>query len=114
MVRLGEVFECLREAGFKMRVAKCDSMKSDIKYMGRMVSAKGVKQDLKAVAKLRDWKIPHNMTAKQSFLGFANHYCEFIPWHVKLVAPLHPITGRTPLSCGGLNNSRPSTKSRKL
>ena len=28
MARLCEVFECLREAGFKMRVAKCDFMKS--------------------------------------------------------------------------------------
>ena len=27
MARLREVFECLREAGFKMRVAKCDFMK---------------------------------------------------------------------------------------
>ena len=31
MARLREVFECLREAGSKMRVAKCDFMKSEIK-----------------------------------------------------------------------------------
>ena len=36
MVRLREVFECLRKAGFKMRVAKCDFMKSEIKYLGRV------------------------------------------------------------------------------
>ena len=54
MVRLREVFECLREAGFKMRVAKCDFMKSEIKYLGRVVSAEGIKPDPKAVAKLRD------------------------------------------------------------
>ena len=54
MARLREVFECLREAGFKMRVAKCDFMKSEIKYLGRVVSAEGVKPDPKAVAKLRD------------------------------------------------------------
>ena len=41
MARLREVFECLREAGFKMRVAKCDFMKSEIKYPGRVVSAEG-------------------------------------------------------------------------
>ena len=39
MARLREVFECLREAGFKMRVAKCDFMKPEIKYLGRVVSA---------------------------------------------------------------------------
>ena len=58
MVRLREVFECLREAGFKMRVAKCDFMKSEIKYLGRVVSAEGIKPDPKAVAKLRDWEVP--------------------------------------------------------
>ena len=42
MARLREIFECLREAGFKMRVAKCDFMKSEIKYLGRVVSAEGV------------------------------------------------------------------------
>ena len=91
-VRLREVFECLREAGFKMRVAKCDFMKSEIKYLGRVVSAEGIKPDPKAVAKLRDWDIPRNKTEMQSFLGFANYYREFIPRHVKLVAPLHAIT----------------------
>ena len=93
MVRLREVFECLRESGFKMRVAKCDFMKSEIKYLGRVVSAEGIKPYPKAVSKLRDWKIPRNKREMQSFLGFANSYREFIPWHAKLVAPLHAITG---------------------
>ena len=61
MVRLREVFECLHEAGFKMRV-KCNFMKSEIKYLGRVVSAEGIKPDSKAVAKLRDWEIPRNKT----------------------------------------------------
>ena len=69
MARLREVFGCLREAGFKMRVAKCDFMKSEIKYLGRVVSAEGVKPDPKAVDKLRDWEIPRNKTEMQSFFG---------------------------------------------
>ena len=54
MVRICEVFECLREAGFKKRVAQCDFMKSEIEYLGRVVSAEGIKRDPKAVSKLRD------------------------------------------------------------
>ena len=72
MVRLREVFECLREAGFKMRVTKCDFMMSEVKYLGRVVSAEGIKPDPKAVAKLHDWEVPRNRTEMQSFLGFAN------------------------------------------
>ena len=93
MVRLREVFECLREAGFKMTVAKCDFMKSEIKYFVRIVSAEGVKPKSNAVAKLRDWKNPSNKTEMQSFLGFANYNRELIPCHAKLIAPLHAIPG---------------------
>ena len=93
MDRLREVFQCLREAGFKMRVSKCDLMKSEIKYLGRVVSADGIKPDPKAVTKLRDWDIPRTKTELISFLGFANYYRDFIPWHAKLVAPLHAMTG---------------------
>ena len=94
MVRLREVFECLRDAGFKMRVAKCDFMKSEIKFLGRVVSAEGIKPDPKAVAKLREREIPRTKTELQKFLEFANYCSEFVPWHAKLVAPLHAVTGR--------------------
>ena len=58
MDRLREVFQCLREAGFKMRVSKCDFMRTEFKYLGRVVSADGIQLDPKDVSKLRDWDIP--------------------------------------------------------
>ena len=57
-----------------------------------MVSAEGLKPDPKAVTKQRDWENPRNKTEMQSFLGFAEYCREFIPWHAKLVAPLHAVT----------------------
>ena len=91
--RLREIFQCLREAGFKMRVSRCDFMRTEIKYLGRVVSTDGIKPDPKAASKLRDWDFPRTKTELQSFLGFANYYRDFIPWHAKLVTPLHAITG---------------------
>ena len=93
MDKLREVFQCLREARFKMRVAKRDFMKSEIKYLGRVVFADGIRPDPKAVSNLRDWDIPRTKKELQSFLGFAKYYRDFIPWHAKFVAPLHAITG---------------------
>ena len=84
-----------------MRVAKCDFIKSDIKYQGRVVSAQGIKPDPKAVFKLRDWEVPRNKTELQSFLGFTNYHREFIPWHVKFVATLHAITGLSAILAWG-------------
>ena len=50
MERLHEVFQCPREAGFKMRVSNCDFMKSEIKCLGRILSAEGIKTDPKLSA----------------------------------------------------------------
>ena len=68
-------------------------MKCEIKYLGRVVSAEGIKHDPKAIAKLRDCDIPRSKTEMQSFLGFATYYRELIKCHDKLVPPLHTITG---------------------
>ena len=72
MERLRELFQGLREARFKLRVSKCDFMKSEIKYPGSIVSADGIKPDPKAASKLRDRDVSRTKTELQSFLGFAN------------------------------------------
>ena len=102
--------ERFREAGFKMRVAKCDFMTSDIKYLNCVVSAEGVKPDHKSVEKLRDWDLPSNKAEMQSFVGFANYYRECILWHAKVVAPLHATTGLNPTFAKGPNNNMPSMR----
>ena len=68
-------------------------MKSEIKYLGRVASAEGITPDPEVVSKLRDCEVSRNNTELQSFLGLANYYREFIPWHAKRVVPLHAITG---------------------
>ena len=60
IMRIKEVFECLREAGFKMRAEKCDFMRTETKYLGRIVSADGIKPDPEAVTKIREWLPPRN------------------------------------------------------
>ena len=79
MERLCEVFRCLRTAGFKMRVSKCEFVNAESLYLGRIVSAEGIKPNTKALAKLRDLDIPRNKTELQSYLGFANYHHDFIP-----------------------------------
>ena len=58
IARIKEVFECLREAGFKMRAEKCDFMRTETMYLGRVVSAEGIKPDPEAVVKIQEWLPP--------------------------------------------------------
>ena len=89
--RIREVFECLREAGFKMRAEKCDFMRTETKYLGRVVSAEGIKPDPAAVSKIQEWMPPRNKEELQSFLGFANYYRDFIPFHAAKVQPMQKL-----------------------
>ena len=89
--RIREVFECLREAGFKMRAEKCDFMRTETKYLGRVVSAEGIKPDPAAVSKIQEWMPPRNREELQSFFGFANYYRDFIPFHAAKVQPMQEL-----------------------
>ena len=88
--RLRDVFQCLSEAGFKTRDSKCDFVKSEIKYLGRIVSTEGIKHYPKAAAKLQDWDIPRNKSETQSFLGFANYYGALCPGTPNLLVVQRP------------------------
>ena len=64
-----------------MRAEKCDFMRTETKYFVRVVSAEGIKPDPAAVSKIQEWMPPRNKEELQSFLGFANYYRDFIPFH---------------------------------
>ena len=89
--RIREVFECLREAGFKMRAEKCNFMRTETKYLGRVVSSEGIKPDPAAVSEIQKWMPPRNREELQSFLGFANYYRDFIPFHAAKVQPMQEL-----------------------
>ena len=97
--RIKEVFECLREAGFKMRAEKCDFMRTETKYLGRIVSADGIKPDPDAVAKIREWLPPRNKEELQSFLRFANYYRDFVPFHAAKVQPMQELLKKNQHFC---------------
>ena len=91
IARNKEVFECLREAGFKMRAEKYDFMRTETKYLGRVVSADGIKPDPEAVIKIQEWSPPRNKEEMKCFLGFANYYRDFVPFHAAKVQPMQEL-----------------------
>ena len=99
IMRIEEVFECLREAGFKMRAEKCDFMRTETKYLGRIVSAEGIRPDPEAVTKIQEWLPPRNREELQSFLGFANYYRDFVPFHAAKVQPMQELLKKNQHFC---------------
>ena len=71
-IRLREVLECLKKAGFKCRASKCSFLNAQTKYLGRLIKQDGMLPDPKAVVKLKQWDPPRNRSELSSFFGFAN------------------------------------------
>ena len=91
IVTIKQVFECLREAGFKMRAAICDCMRTETKYLGRVGSSGGIMPDPEAVGKIQVWMPPRNEEELQSILGFATYYRDFILFHASKVQPMQEL-----------------------
>ena len=88
MLRLREVFDCLQRAGLKCKSSKCSFLRSEAKFLGRIIDGEGMRPDPEAIAKVQDWKAPRNKSEMSSFLGFANYYREFIQDYATKSHPL--------------------------
>lgn len=76
--RLKRVLQRLKEYGLKLAPGKCQFFQTSVRYLGHVVSERGVETDPEKVKALTTWPIPTNLKELQSFLGFAGYYRRFI------------------------------------
>ncbi len=94
--RLLHVLQQLRENGLKLSPAKCRFFQGSVRYLGHIVSRKGVETDPEKVSALRTWPRPQTLSELKSFLGFSGYYRRFIKDYSKIVKPLNDLTGGYP------------------
>ena len=89
---LQAVFETLRKHRLTAKLSKCKFLQKEVKYLGHLLSAEGVKPDPGKIKTLLDWEFPSNATGMMQFLGLANYFRRFIPNLSRLAAPLYHLT----------------------
>lgn len=94
--RLQRVLGRLMTYGLKLAPEKCKFFQTSVKYLGHIVSERGVETDPEKVAALNTWPIPANLKELQSFLGFAGYYRRFIQGYSTIVKPLNELTSGYP------------------
>ena len=92
---LKEVFQCLREAGLRLKPSKRNLCLEEVEFLGHIVSAKGVCTDPKKTEKVAKWPAPTSKKKVQQFLGLANYYRRFVKDFASIAKPLHRLTERT-------------------
>ncbi|KAK7909418.1 hypothetical protein WMY93_014102 [Mugilogobius chulae] len=90
--RLLRVLSRLRDYGLKLSPEKCKFFQTSVKYLGHIVSSKGVETDPEKVSALKSWPIPTNFKTLRSFLGFAGYYRRFIKGYSTIAKPLNDMT----------------------
>ena len=92
--RIQEVLAALEAAGLKLKASKCNFMDTEIKFLGRKISAKGIQPDPESVQKVQEWDPPRNKNEVASFLGLANYYSNFIDKFAEISAPLNKLRAK--------------------
>ena len=89
--RLEAVFKKLSKAGLKLKLSKCEFFKSEITYLGHIVSNEGIATDPKKIKAIQLWPRPEKVTQVCKFAGLTNYYRKFIHNYAKVAKPLHQL-----------------------
>ena len=91
--RLAAVLTRLREYGLKLKPNKCCLFQKEVKYLGHVISEKGVATDPAKTEALRNWPAPKDVPELRSFLGFAGYYRRFVKDYSKITRPMTALLG---------------------
>ncbi|KAF8753406.1 hypothetical protein RHS01_07194 [Rhizoctonia solani] len=87
-----EVLSCLLKHNLFCNPAKCYFFVTEVTYIGLVITPDGISMEKDKVQAIMDWPEPQNVKQVQSFLGFANFYCCFVPNFSCLARPLNNLT----------------------
>jgi len=86
------VMELLWKNNLFLKPEKCKFKKTEVEYLGVIISQNSIKMDPVKVAGVMEWPTPSNRKEVQSFLGFTNFYCRFVQGFFHLAHPLFDLT----------------------
>lgn len=91
-IHVRRVLEALSKAGLHLKPEKCEFHRTSVRYLGMIISDKGVQMDPRKISTILEWDTPATLRDLRSFLGFSNFYRRFIKDYSRVVAPLVKLT----------------------
>ncbi|XP_036345727.1 uncharacterized protein LOC118754970, partial [Rhagoletis pomonella] len=108
---LRAVLRRLQRAIVCINSEKCDFFKRELRYLGHVISDKGIHTDPDKVAAIKELKPPTNVKEVRRYLGIASWYRRFVPDFAALSQPLTALLkkGKHWRHTGELSNRKRST-----
>jgi len=85
---LAAVLRLLREHQLYAKLSKFNFFKTEVHYMGHVVSKEGIAVDPGKIRAIMEWETPKNMDEVRSFMGLAGYYKRFIKNFSHIAYPL--------------------------
>ena len=83
---------CVREAGLRLTMDKCQFGAKEVQFLGRTVSPEEIApQDQKIQNCLQKLTFPKTKKGLQRYIGFVNYYRNYIPRLSEKIAPFHDL-----------------------
>lgn len=86
------MLKTLRQHQLYAKFEKCEFWMRSVKFLGHVVSAKGISVDPLKIEAVMKWKQPKTVTEVRSFLGLVGYYRRFIQDFSKLAEPMTKLT----------------------
>ena len=83
-----KVLERLRQAGLQVDIKKSEFHVTRTKYLGYILTDRGLEVDPDKVEALRNWVRPTTVTGVKSFLGFTGFYRQFVEEYSRIAKPI--------------------------
>lgn len=86
-----KVFGKLNDHRVKINESKCEFFKSEVSYLGHVISNKGIKPNPKKLEAIRKAPPPKDITQLRAYLGLLNYYSRFVPNLSAKLSPLYKL-----------------------
>lgn len=85
----------LVQAGLKLKESKCNFFKTQIQYLGHIVSSKGIEPLPEKCQAINEMPAPRNVKEIQIFTGMSGYYRKFVPRYSDIARPITDLTKKT-------------------
>ena len=90
---VAKVLKTLADYSIKVKLSKCSWFKSEVKFLGHIVSPTGLRKCESHMSTIRNYPLPTTVSELRSFMGLVNYHRKFIPHCASISKPLNCLTG---------------------
>ena len=92
--KVGQVLQRPKKAGLKVNANKSKFCRTEVEYLGYLVTREGIKPQAKKVQAIHNMSTPRTRKELRSFLGLVNYYRDMALRRSHILAPLTKLTSK--------------------